>query len=99
MKRRNSELVERPGISRNSASGALSAERRRVDNVLVPSTIVCERAPREPTLMRGFSQPLPKTKKHGKTNRLCRVFGRGDGDRTHDLSVPNAARYQLRYAS
>ena len=26
-------------------------------------------------------------------------FGRGDGDRTHDLSVPNAARYQLRYAS
>ena len=27
------------------------------------------------------------------------IFGRGDGDRTHDLSVPNAARYQLRYAS
>ena len=25
--------------------------------------------------------------------------GRGDGARTHDLSVPNAARYQLRYAS
>lgn len=25
--------------------------------------------------------------------------GRGDGVRTHDLSVPNAARYQLRYAS
>lgn len=32
-----------------------------------------------------------------KTN--CGIFGRGDGDRTHDLSVPNAARYQLRYAS
>ena len=29
----------------------------------------------------------------------CGIFGRGDGDRTHDLSVPNAARYQLRYAS
>ena len=27
------------------------------------------------------------------------IFGRGDGVRTHDLSVPNAARYQLRYAS
>ena len=26
-------------------------------------------------------------------------FGRGDGIRTHDLCVPNATRYQLRYAS
>ena len=26
-------------------------------------------------------------------------FGRGDGIRTHDLLVPNQARYQLRYAS
>lgn len=30
---------------------------------------------------------------------LSRYHGRGDGVRTHDLSVPNAARYQLRYAS
>ena len=27
------------------------------------------------------------------------LFGRGDGIRTHDLMVPNHARYQLRYAS
>ena len=38
-------------------------------------------------------------KKYGATARFHRIFGRGDGDRTHDLSVPNAARYQLRYAS
>ena len=27
------------------------------------------------------------------------IFGRGDGIWTHDLMVPNHARYQLRYAS
>ena len=31
--------------------------------------------------------------------KIKAYFGRGDGVRTHDLSVPNAARYQLRYAS
>ncbi len=38
-------------------------------------------------------------KKSIPPNRAVWIFGRGDGDRTHDLSVPNAARYQLRYAS
>ena len=38
-------------------------------------------------------------KKCRKFKRFPAFFGRGDGDRTHDLSVPNAARYQLRYAS
>ena len=42
--------------------------------------------------------PFSKTK--SAVHDLCTAdFGRGDGDRTHDLSVPNAARYQLRYAS
>ena len=48
------------------------------------------------------------TKKHKIYYILCFLCfvafsyykdGRGDGVRTHDLSVPNAARYQLRYAS
>ncbi len=50
--------------------------------------------------MRGFFfYPSSPNKKYGATKRFHRIFGRGDGDRTHDLSVPNAARYQLRYAS
>ena len=40
-----------------------------------------------------------KTKKYGATARFHRIFGRGDGIWTHDLRVPNATRYQLRYAS
>ena len=35
----------------------------------------------------------------GQISILFAYCGRGDGARTHDLSVPNAARYQLRYAS
>ena len=46
-----------------------------------------------------FLTTIAKDKKYGATARFHRIFGRGDGDRTHDLSVPNAARYQLRYAS
>ena len=40
-----------------------------------------------------------KTKKSENGNSIFRIFGRGDGIRTHDLLVPNQARYQLRYAS
>ena len=43
--------------------------------------------------------PLKINKKCRKFKQFPAFFGRGDGDRTHDLSVPNAARYQLRYAS
>ena len=40
-----------------------------------------------------------RNKKPVKIKRFSRVFGRGDGIRTHDLMVPNHTRYQLRYAS
>ena len=46
-----------------------------------------------------FLATVAEDEKYGATVRFHRIFGRGDGDRTHDLSVPNAARYQLRYAS
>ena len=35
----------------------------------------------------------------GEDSCLPPDFGRGDGIRTHDLLVPNQARYHLRYAS
>ena len=42
-----------------------------------------------------------KTKKQGKqfSIALPAFYGRGDETRTHDLLVPNQARYQLRYTS
>ena len=88
----NTHLVEATGI-------CLRAEFPRADKKGEEITIVFGRSSREPTVIRVFSQPSQKTKKYGATVRFHRIFGRGDGDRTHDLSVPNAARYQLRYAS
>ena len=63
----------------------------------VPSSHFASRSSREPTRTLGSSSPpQPKTP---RIPMYPRGFGRGDGVRTHDLSVPNAARYQLRYAS
>ena len=51
--------------------------------------------------MRGLN--MLKKAKNGpflsKKHLKMPIFGRGDGIRTHDLLVPNQARYQLRYAS
>ena len=63
----------------------------------VPSSHFASRSSREPPRTLGSSSPpQPKTP---RIPMYPRGFGRGDGVRTHDLSVPNAARYQLRYAS
>ena len=42
---------------------------------------------------------LSLTYKKGRAKKLSLFCGRGDGIRTHDLLVPNQARYHLRYAS
>ena len=76
-----------------------SAGRRRSSAFVHFPAFSPSRSSREPTIIRAFSQPSTTSKKPVKIKRFSRVFGRGDGDRTHDLSVPNAARYQLRYAS
>ena len=60
---------------------------------------------REPftVLARLASGPLVNSyhtdHKKGRAKKLSLFCGRGDGIRTHDLLVPNQARYHLRYAS
>ena len=44
---------------------------------------------------RGENRHKPNKKAVAKATAF--LFGRSDGIRTHDLLVPNQARYQLRY--
>ena len=80
--------------------GKLAAPKRHSQHTyrLYPtsSALLARANPRQCVL--SFYSSLYK-QKSVKTKRFSRIFGRGDGIRTHDLCVPNATRYQLRYAS